>query len=301
MKRASLVNAVFVLMSFQAGAAEDGAAPWEDYPEREVERPLLPKKSGFRASLAVKSFATATYLDSDGKPQDTDGPYNMFVADVGLEYGIIDRLEVLAGIPYKTGEVEQTRGGDIGDLYAGAKASIYSTEQADLVLGVIASLPTGGSQYHYEESGELQNFRTGDPGYNYYPELGMRYTWKNLQARASARGIFTGEADVVYNKAGSENKDVSANPGDGYDLDAMLIYQATKRLAPIAGAGYRTVSETKLDGEGLGDESMLFDFNLGLIYQVSGDAEVSASVGGPVIGENVPLAFPVTLSVTSRF
>jgi len=286
----------------QVDAVDD---PWEGFPALYVDRPLLPLDRGFRLVLEFESLATEKLLDDEGKVEDARGSINLFTALLTAEYGITDRFSIMLGIPYITGKIGRTSGGELGDLRIGAMVEAYYTDRADLALGVVVSAPTGNNAYHFEVLGDdavLQNFRTGDPGYNFYPRVEAKNTYKSVSIKYGMAGIITGVGEVDFNFIPGPNEVVDADPGDGYNAWVELAWQATGWLAPFLVLDHRQVSQTKIDGEGLEDENSLTELQPGVLVHMPGeDADARLSVGVPLAGRNTVLAYPFLISVEGRF
>lgn len=278
--------------------------PWQDYPVREIDRPELPPAHGLIASLFFKSLATDQALDQDGEVKDTDGKYNLLNLDLWIGYGITDRVEIYGGLPYITGEIGETSGGELADVYAGARVSLFRTDSSDLAAGIRVSFPTGDSSYHYERLGSglrLQNFRTGDPSYDYYPELAARATLGDFSLRLNALGVITDKGEVDFNRIAGFNERLEADPGDGIIAGGGLYYQATERLVPGIYLEYTGISETRIDGKGLRDDIVKYELKPAIMYQHSQEFEVELGVGWVFAGRNTPLGFPVQFRVNTRF
>lgn len=288
-------------------ASPAGAQPedhWADYPAREVERPSLPADGGFLLRAFFESTATEEVFDDDGDTQDIDGKYNLLDIDLRLSYGITDRWEVLFGIPYLTGEIGQANGGYMGDVYAGTRVGIILSENFELTAGALFSAPTGVSDYEIDDTGSkivLENFRTGDPGYNIYPEIESRLNIGNASFRVRWVGVFTGEGEVDYSAYLESTEKVDADPGDGYMLDAGMYYQFTDMF--LAGVFYynEAIGETELDGEDFGDERELSLVRPSLMLQLPSHTDVEVGASVPLSGRNAPSAVPVFIRVFARF
>jgi len=278
--------------------------PWEEYPAREVERPALPLEGGFEMDLLIESISTKRAFDDDGDVESIDDSYGVLSLDFLLGYGITDRWEVMLGVPYLTGEVGKASGGGLGDIYLGSRVGLYLTTALDLTLGLSISLPTGESDYHYElvnNQSRLRNFRTGDPGYNYYPELEARYRAGNWSVRLNFQSVITEKGEVAFNQSGSPHQDVDADPGDGYRFHAGAYYQVMDPLVAGLFCHYSAISETEIDGRGLDDESLLFEIEPRLLYQITPDTDLILSTRYAAFGKNEPAGYPLIFEVKSRF
>lgn len=280
------------------------AAPASEYPATEVERPILIAPQMFEFDLQASSLSTRQAFDAEGKVVDTDGAYDLLTAELLLRYGITARWEVNLVVPYITGRIGETSGGSLGDLRAGTRAALILTEAFDLTIGFELSFPSGEASYHYERLGDnlqLQNFRTGDPGYNFYPELELRFRGPRLSLRFRAVGIFTTEEEVLFSTIGGFDETLPVDPGDGYRLTAGGYYQIMDSLAAGLFLNHLSLSETRVDGEGLDDHTMLLELEPRLLFQFGPDLDLGLGIGIPLAGENAPLAYPVLVEIKSRF
>lgn len=296
--------AVAAAFSVATAASAQEPSPWEGYPERAVERPLLPLARGFVISLDTSSLSTKTAYDQDGELEDLDDTYNVFRAAITLEYGVFDRLDLLVGIPYITGEIGETSGGGLGDLTAGAMVSVFSSPAFEAVLGVRASAPTGDSDYQFDHTSDeprLMNFRTGDPGVNYYPVGFLRVSLGDFKLLGGGYMILTGEGEVMYDPVVSAIEEEMADPGDGYFISGEVLYQFSPRVVGGVGASYLEVGETEIDGEGLGDEINLFEVTPQLMFQIAPETDLSLDVDVPVSGKNAAFGYTISFGVTTRF
>jgi len=292
-----------VIALLPAGARAQ-ADPWVEYPAREVDRPWQPAPGGLITSLTLKSIVTDQAFDQDGSVQNTNGKYNLMTLDLSLSYGITDRWEILGGIPYITGEIGETLGGGVGDIYAGTRVGLLQTAPLSLARGLRVSLPTGEADYHYELLGQdlrLQNFRTGDPSYDYYPELEARSTFGNLALRFLATGVFTDKAEVNFNRIAGFDEKAEVDPGDGCVLNAGLYYQVSDHWVSGLFLEYTALSETRVEGEGLGDEMVRFEVQPRVLYQFSQEFEAMLGGGYVLQGQNTPAGWSGIVELKTRF
>ena len=281
------------------------ADPWRDYPAREVERPILPPAGGMITSLSLSSLSASQALDQDGRERDIEGKCNLLTMGLEIAYGLTDRVELSAGLPYITGEIGETRGGGLGDFFAGVRVGLLPAGgPADIVAGLGASYPLGSADYHFELLGKkvvLQNFRTNDPSYDLYPELEGSYRVGPVSLRLGLGGIITNKGEVNFNVIPGENKQVTADPGDGYAAEAGLYWQATDHLVPGLFLDYANLSETRIDGKGLHDDMQRYELQPRILLQQSQAFEAMIGMGFVLAGENTTLGYPVILRINSRF
>lgn len=308
MKRSRLLVFVVVpllLLFAGAGYCQDiSLDAWSDFPLREVKRPALPARRGIRLSLSARSISTDRAFNKDGNLKDTDGAYDLFTTDINIGYGLHDRFEIYAGLPYISGEIGDVSGGDIGDIYAGFRGDVVRTDVFMLTLGLRVSYPSGDSEYHYELLGSglnLQNFRTGDPGWNLYPEIEMRGVMGDVALRLRVVGVYTGSADVEFNRLGGFAETTKADPGDGYTASAGIIYQASDHWAPGLFINAGAISETSMDGNGLGDDRNWVEVMPQVLYQFSQEFEILLGAGYVVSGMNTPAGYPFMVRINTRF
>ena len=280
--------------------------PWADYPEREVDRPVLPVKDGFRLELDVRSLSTDQALDEDGEAVDLDDAYQLLSAEISIEYGVARSFSVYGGLPYLLVEFNDTRGGGIGDAFIGCAYQPVANPRGSVAIGAHLSLPSGDPDYHYTiEDGErvLDNVRTGDPGVNYYPIIEGRLNAGPASFRASAYYEITGEGDVVYDKPFSREEDVAVDPGDGYGGTAAVYMQAASWLVFYGGVRHQQRGETEvdIDGEDLEDDYYLTEAMGGALFQVNDELDISVHGGVPIAGKNTPLGLSFNLGIISRF
>jgi len=282
-----------------------GVNPWRDYPTREVERPVLPPAKGMITSLDLRSVSASRALDQDGNAKDTHGPFNLLTLMVQIAYGLTDRVELSAGFPYITGEIGETEGGAIGSLFAAARVGLLPAGgPANIVAGLGASYPLGSADYHYELLGKnlvLQNFRISDPSYDLYPELEGRYRVGAVSLRLSLTGIITNEGEVNFSNIYGDNKQVTADPGDGYAAETGCYWQATDHWVPGLFLRYTDVSETRIDGKGLHDAMRRYELQPRIMWQQSQSVEAMIGTGFVLAGKNTPLGYPVIIQINARF
>lgn len=304
--RLALLWAV-VLFSLPALAAaqEDGDSAWQLYPARETARPLHLPAGAAEIGVRIKSLSTDQAFDKDGESRELSGPYDLFSADLSLRYSLNPHWEIFGGLPYLTGRIGESEGGGLGDVYLGFWFFLLPPDSPlELGLGLAMSFPTGDSQYHYTNSDEgtnLQNFRTGDPAYNYYPQIGLRLRNENFSFRLTATGIITSEGEVIYNRIGGSNDKIISDPGDGFRLTSGFYFQAGGRFCLGLDLDYLNLSETTLDGNRQHDQTLHLQLAPRIIFQASPQLDVGVGVGFMVFGQNTAGGTPVLLEVRSRF
>ena len=279
--------------------------PWASYPAREVDRPVLTAADGYMMSIISRSFSAQEGFDQNSRRANLVKPIAVFNLDFNLRYGIVDRWEVFAGLPYATAQTSEFSSGAIGNVYLGTRVGLIANDRFQLAAGVQVSLPTGDSEYHYHLlNGEVipENFRTGNPGVDLQPEVEARYlAASNLSLRLRALGIFTGPGKTVLNQIGGQDFKKSINPGDGWRLDVAAVFQASPRWVIPVGLDYYQVSATELTGFDFNDAQRLLEARAGLMFQFSPAFEVELTAGLPLTGQNTYLATPIGLELRTRF
>lgn len=278
--------------------------PWQEYPAREVERPALPVEGGFEIDLAIESLSADQVFDDNGNIKNADDTYNLFSLEFLVRYGINERWEVFLGVPYLTGEIGETSGGAIGDIYIGSRVGLHMTPVLDFSVGLAASMPTGNSDYRFEVVGPdliQENFRTGNPGVDYYPQLEARYNTGDWSWRFEAAGVITEKGEVTLSKTAVAHDEVDVDPGDGYRLHAGVYYQFSDSLVPGLFFDYSSVAETDIDGQGQDDEMVLFEIRPQIMYQLSPEVDAILSMGYAAFGKNAPAGYPFSIEIKSRF
>jgi hypothetical protein len=254
--------------------------------------------------VQTTSQAADRTFDDEGKIQELEDNYQLFTTDLRLSYGILSGWEVFGGMPYLTGTVLETKGGGIGDLYLGTRLDLVSAPSFDLVLGIRTSFPTGDASYHYEDLGAgpvLQNFRTGDPGINYYPALDLRWNVGAWSFRLAGEGVFTSPGEVDLNMLGGVAEKVDLDPGDGWRASSGIYWQVTDRWVLGLLSQYETITATRLENDDLDDEHSSFRVSPRIIFQVPRLCDLEAGVDYIASGRNTPLGWPITINLVTRF
>ncbi len=302
-----LLAAVILLLTTsrsRSAQEKDGSYRLEDYPAQETMRPITLGHHIWEADLYIESLSTDRAWNKDGEEEETYGSYNLFNSALALRYGLSRSWEFSVAVPYITGEIGETTGGSIGDVRGGMTYELFFGPHNSISIGSEFSFPSGLSDYHYEIMGDevrLQNFRTGDPGYNAYPALAYRYRSDNLSFRLRATGVFTGSGEIRFNKIKGFEEEVDMDPGDGYRLRGGFYYQINKQWAGGLFSRYNNISATDVDDESLEDENELWEAQSFVVYQPNRRLDVFMGVGVPLAGKNSPIAYPVLLEVRSRF
>lgn len=290
--------------AFSVKAQTPESEAWKQYPAREAVRPLRLPAGGYQIGLDLSYLSSHRAFDDEGRVVIQNYYTNLLAADLSLRYGLSPRWEVFGGLPFLSGKIDLSKGGAIGDVYFGVRAGLISSPGLDLGAGLKISSPTGDADYHYDirnGRARLQNFRTGDPNYDYFPELWLRASQDPWAFRVTAQGVFTQQAEVAYNTLGGNNAHLLENPGDGYRATAGIYYQAADPLCLSLDLQYAAISSTNLGGKDLHDEYQLLDLAPALLFQPAPQTDILLSAQLPLSGHNAPAGYPVLLQIRSRF
>jgi hypothetical protein len=305
MKLHRLYLAFLIIFPAASAPAQEQPNPWKDYPAKEVARPITAATNGYLLSLALRSLTATDNLNPNGQRESRPSGLSLFNLDFQLRYGITPKWEAGIGLPYLTARTKELASGAIGNAYLETRYSLWANDSFEVAAGIRVSIPTGDAEYHFDlENGKVipENFRTGNPGYDYYPQIEARYRTGASSVRLRAEWIFTGPGETVLNRIGGNDQTESVNPGDGYRIVASYLHQATDRFVfPLLTLDYLTLGESIAKDFNFDDRTELFEARAGLIYQVSPEFEALAGIGFPLAGRNVPYGAPLWLELRSRF
>ncbi len=272
--------------------------------DRLVEAPLMPAENGARLVLDVTSLATKQAFNNNGDVETMENPYNLLDSDLFIEYGVVKWLSIYGGLPFRVGEIGETRGGSIGDAYGGFRVGLVRTEYFDLALGFRVSIPTGVSDvdaYFMDEELNVRNFMTGYPSYAYYPEALFKFKAGNVALAGEARWVFP-ESDMVnYEGPRDQGEQVEADFGDGFLVNAAAYYQITDNWLAGLETEYQYSDQTIVNGNGLDDRTEYLRFTPMVGYQGLKYVDLFVGVGYNVSGKNAPAGAVFSLNITSFF
>lgn len=277
------------------------------YPEREVDRPVI-LPDGYAEMIVNLSYLdTKKFFDKGGESVDIESPdeYHIFLAQLEIDYGMMDWLELGAGIPFYSGQAFMAEGDNLGDLYGIARCKIFGNKARtqELAFDLKITLPTGYSDREMELKDDRyfqSKLQTGDPSADIFPGLSGRLTFKNFALRAGLEYGYRIEGDIKSGIEGMEDV-VNFDPGESLSANVDFLYQFHKNFVANIGVDYFQQDANKLDGESLDDETSLFQLKPGIQFQIGENYDIILQAGVPLSGKNQPDAYPVMLIWKNRF
>ena len=291
----------FVLVLFLSWAA---AAFGQDYPAREVSRPLLLPRRLMELDLSTSQFTTNQVFDNQSALVHAPGDYQLWNWLVELKYGIHDSVQFTAQLPYLTGRLDQAHGAGFGDLAGEFDFRFFNRpDRIQLAALFRVSSPTGLHDHSddiYAAQVVQTQWITGDPGWDLYPGLSAKLIRPNwaLEGRAEYWIRLSGS---VSQDVGAFSGDAQLDPGDGYYLLARAIYQAGDRVALRLGAEYTSLDSDLLDHERLHNRKEILLLEPSVLIQINREFDCFLGVGYTAGGRNTGYGFPWMAGVRSRF
>jgi hypothetical protein len=298
------------MMRFRMGIALAGGLIWaaaalgQDYPAREVSRPLLLPRSLMELDLSSTLFATNQVFDDKSAVTDAPGDYRLWEWLVELKYGVLDSVQFAARLPYLTGQLGETKGDGFGDL--AGEFSFRFLNRPDLIqaAGLLrVSYPTGLHDNGYDIfAGRVvqTGWVTGDPGWDLYPGLSYKLIRPNWALEGRAEYWLRLSGPILQNVGVFQNT-VNLDPGDGFYLRATGLYQAADKLALRLGAEFTSLGAGTLDGQRLNDQKQLLLLEPSALIQVNREADFFVGFGYTAWGRNTGSGFPWMFGFRSRF
>lgn len=276
----------------------------QDYPAREVDRPLLMTRGLMEMDAEVFSFSAQSVWDNHGDLVDAPGTYQLTQIGVQLKYGILDSLQLALDLPYLTGHIHQAEGSGFGDVAGEVGLRfLHRPELLETAALFRVSYPTGLHDHSHDIiNTELvqTDWITGDPGWDLYPGLAAKLFRKNwaLEGRGEYWFRLQGEvAQDVLLFSGTANLD----PGDGFFLQAAGLYQVLDWLVLRAGVEYTSLAQDVLDHDKLGNDSQLLLAKPSVLIQFNREFDAYGGFGYTVLGKNTGYGFPWFFGIRARF
>ena len=281
-----------------------GSARAQDYPAREVDRPLLMTRGLMEMNAEVFSFSAQSVWDNHGDLVDTSGTYQVTKIGVQIKYGILDSLQLSLDLPYLTGHIHEAEGSGFGDVAGEVGLRfLHRPELLETAASFRVSYPTGLHDHSHDIiNAELvqTDWITGDPGWDLYPGLAAKLFRKNwaLEGRGEYWLRLQGEvAQDVLLFSGTANLD----PGDGFFLQATGLYQVLDWLVLRAGVEYTSLAQDVLDGDRQDNGSQLLLAKPSVLIQFNREFDAYGGFGYTVWGKNTGYGFPWFFGIRARF
>jgi len=281
-----------------------GSARAQDYPAREVDRPLLMTRGLMEMNAEVFSFSAQSVWDNHGDLVDTSGTYQVTKIGVQIKYGILDSLQLALDLPYLTGHIHEAEGSGFGDVAGEVGLRfMHRPELLETAASFRVSYPTGLHDHSHDIiNAELvqTDWITGDPGWDLYPGLAAKLFRKNwaLEGRGEYWLRLQGEvAQDVLLFSGTANLD----PGDGFFLQATGLYQVLDWLVLRAGVEYTSLAQDVLDGDRQDNGSQLLLAKPSVLIQFNREFDAYGGFGYTVWGKNTGYGFPWFFGIRARF
>lgn len=191
------------------------------------------------------------------------------MANLGLRYGLMDRLELEVRVPYVYRTQEQrarpinlapsfadqafdTEGNDIGDIQIAGRWQVNSGSDGwpILVANLLATVPTGKSPF------DLPVVQaTGIPGFSFPAELPTGVGFFSVQPSITALyptdpAVFFGNVSYYYNAETSINAG-KFDPGDAIGLSFGLGFGINERSSFSLGYQHRHIFDSTLKGNSI--------------------------------------------------
>jgi len=280
------------------------AALGQDYPAREVSRPLLLPRSLMEIDLSTSLFTTNQVYNDDNAVKAAPGDYQLWNWLVELKYGVLDSVQFAARLPYLSGRLDQAQGASFGDLAGEFSFRFLNRPDRIQAAGLLrASYPTGLHDFGNDRyAGQMiqTGWITGDPGWDLYPGLSYKWIWPNwaLEGRAEYWLRLSGP---VEQNVGVYQNSLDLDPGDGFYLQATGIHQVADKLAVRLGAELTSLGPGTLQGERLHDQKQLLLIEPSALIQVNREFDFFLGVGYTAWGRNTGYGFPWMIGFRSRF
>ena len=289
-----------VFLLFLSGAA---AAWGQDYPAREVSRPLLLPRRLMELDLETSLFTTDRVYDDQSALVHQSGDYQLWDWQIDLKYGIRDWLQFAGELPYLSGRLEQAHGAGFGDLAGEFSFRLLNRPDLIQVAGLFrASYPTGIHD-HGEDiyAGQViqTGWITGDPGWDFYPGLAAKLIRPNWALEGRAEYWIRSPGTVDQN-VGVFSDTATLDPGDGFYLQARAIYQAGDKLALRLGTEFTSLDAGTLDHQRLRDQKQILLLEPSVLFQVNREFDFYFGFGYTLWGRNTGYGFPWMLGFRSR-
>ena len=220
-----------------------------------------------------------------------------FIASLGARYGVTERLELEARVPYVYRfDIQRSRavsigagvdetfnadGNNIGDIELAARYQLTNGSGGwpILVGNIIATIPTGKSPFDIDFV-QAQ----GVPGAVFPTESPTGSGFFSLQPSITALyptdpAVFFGNINYTYNVATNENVG-KVDPGDGLGMTFGMGFGVNARSSFNLGYSHRHFFNTKVDGKNISGTSLdIGEFLLGFSFKYSPKTTINLSLG----------------------
>ncbi len=220
-----------------------------------------------------------------------------FFASIGARYGVTDRLEIEARIPYVyrfdtqrsravsigagVDETFRADGNNIGDIELAARYQLTNGSGGwpILVGNLIATIPTGKSPFDIKFV-EAQ----GVPGARFPTESPTGTGYFSIQPSITALyptdpAVFFGNINYGYNASTNENVG-KIDPGDALGITFGMGFGVNERSSFNLGYSHRHLFSSKINGNRIGGSSLdIGQFLLGYSFKYSSRTNFNLSVG----------------------
>lgn len=276
----------------------------QDYPAREVDRPLLITRGLIEMDAEAGFFSPPSVWNERSELADAPRPYELTQIQVRLKYGILDYLQVAVELPYSTGHIDAAEGSGFGDVAGEVGVRFLRRPEVLEAAGLLrVSYPTGLHDHSYDlVNGEVirEDWTTGDPGWGISPGLAAKLFGKQLALEVTGEYRFRLPGEVVQN-VNLITGTADVDPGDGYYLRASALYQVMDWLVLFADVRYTALGQDLLDGHGLDNHSQLLQVGPRVMVQFSREFDAYAGFSYTAWGKNAAYGFPWFVGVRARF
>jgi len=225
------------------------------------------KETGKMTAGASLLFLTAKNAwDADGEKADEDWDDSATKLYIPLlfRYGIMDKLEAFAILPYEKWDQGDFGESGIGDLWLGAKYGLMP--EGKLTLRGALDIPLGDDEKGLGQAG------------------GFGIDIAAMTTKQIDKIGLDGQVGIRYN---AEDSDTKIQPGLGIYLDGEGSYDITEAIAAQLGLELMFVGDGKLDGEDWKDSgSNLIELNIGGMYKLAENMGLKGDILYTITGKN---------------
>ena len=275
-------------------AASAPAAALADYPDREVDRPLVVEPGMSEAALTGEWARASRIYDGDARSRalPEGAAQSAVTAMVAGRYGLFRGLEVWFRAPYvvRLG----TRGEDpVSGTGRGAFGARYQIQPQPMTFAAVTAgvvLPS-----------TARKLRTAPDGTVFRDHLAVEGAAAFKQVLLDSTAAY-GLAGIVFPFANEDDDEAERDPPATFRLAAGSIFQVHDRFYADAGVSYTRTNRDVVSG-GIVPRSDQYrvDLRPAAGYQPLPRLDLRAAAALPVAGKNTPQSIEVTGEVRWRF
>ncbi len=296
-----LAGALFLCAS--AAFSQEGL---ENYPGREVDRPLLLVPGIYELTMVASYIDTREVYNLDGRLESSDDTCRLLDLRFDLGYGITPRLQAGMSLPYLSGETGEAEGAGIGDVSANIYYGLIPEPSAfSAALYLRLSYPSGNHNLEFEWNDEGEKvqtrFITGDPYYDLFPGLALKWQMKDWALEGSLEYVYTYPGEVQV-KRGFKKESKDVDPGNGLNAYMSGIYQIKDKLALFLDLRYISRLESEIeDKDDPDDQTMSLSLGPRVLYHISPDNDLYLGTQYVLDGINTKAGLPLYMGIRARF